>query len=121
MRFAWVFFTAVLATACAAGPRTETSPVADRDLLTFEQIQQSQSHTAYEMIQQLRPRWLSQRGLNSPVVLYVNEARVGGVDRLREYEPRDLGEARFLDATQATQRFGTGHRSGAIMIYLRSW
>ena len=120
MRYAGLFLVTVLAAACAAAPPSEKS-LADRNLLTFEQIQQSHSQSAYEMIQQLRPRWLSQRGLNSPVVLYVNESRVGTVSRLREYAPRDLREVRYLDATQATQRFGTGHRSGAIMLYLRGW
>jgi hypothetical protein len=56
---------------------------------------------------------------NNPVIVYVNEARVGGLERLRDYAPRDLSEVRYLDATQATQRFGTGHRSGAIMVYMR--
>ena len=123
-RSVWV--SAVFAcAACAVTPKSNGPRMADRNTLTQQEIEQSQSITAYDMIRALRPRWLSERGVtsfrsNNPIMLYVNDNRVGTIERLRDYAPRDLREARFLDATQATQRFGTGHRSGAVMLYLRS-
>ena len=110
---------------CASGSGAKSSsPHPDPNVITLEEIDKSTALTALEMVQSLRPRWLSKRGANSlrndsPVVLYVNNSRVGNAERLREYAPRHLGEARYLDAMQATQRFGTGHRSGAIMIFFR--
>lgn len=125
MNYGRLLLAVWLVTGCATGQQTSHTTPADRNVLTQQEIEQSQSMTAYDMISALRPRWLSERGVsslrsNNPVMLYVNENRVGTIERLRDYAPRDLREVRFLDATQATQRFGTGHRSGAIMLYLRS-
>ena len=125
MNYGRLLLAVWLVTGCAAGQQTSRSAPADRNVLTQQEIEQSQSMTAYDMIRALRPRWLSERGVtslrgSSPIMLYVNENPVGTIERLRDYAPRDLREARFLDATQATQRFGTGHRSGAIMLSLRS-
>ena len=127
MNYGRLLLAVLLVSGCATGPQsksaTSTSP--NRSLITQSEIDQSASMTAYDMIRALRPHWLNVRGVTSfrgenPIILYVNETRVGSVARLRDYAPRDLREIRFLDATQATQRFGTGHRSGAIMLYLRS-
>jgi hypothetical protein len=125
MNYGRLLLAVWLVTGCATGQQTSGSAPADRNVITQQEIEAAQSLTAYDMIRALRPRWLSERGVTSlrtsnPIMVYVNENRVGTVDRLRDYAPRDLREARFLDATQATQRFGTGHRSGAIMLYLRS-
>lgn len=126
MNYGRLLLAVCLFTGCATGgQQTSGSASADRNVITQQEIDAAQSLTAYDMIRALRPRWLSERGVTSlrssnPVMVYVNENRVGTVERLRDYAPRDLHEARFLDATQATQRFGTGHRSGAIMLYLRS-
>lgn len=125
MNYGRLLLAVWLVTGCASGQQNQSSPPSDRNLLTQQEIDQSASMTAYDMIRALRPHWLSQRGVSSlrtanPTMLYVNETRVGSMERLRDYAPRDLREVRFLDASQATQRFGTGHRSGAIMLYLRS-
>lgn len=125
MNYGRLLLAVMLITGCATGQQTSQTAAPDRNVIAQQEIEASQSLTAYDMIRSLRPRWLSERGVSSlrtsnPIMLYVNESRVGTVDRLRDYAPRDLREARFLDATQATQRFGTGHRSGAIMLYLRS-
>lgn len=125
MNYGRLLLAVWLVTGCAAGRQSAGSAPVDRNVITQQEIDQSQSITAYDMVRALRPRWLSERGVTSfrsanPIMLYVNENRVGTVERLRDYAPRDLREARFLDATQATQRFGTGHRSGAVMLYLRS-
>lgn len=125
MNYGRLLLAVWLVTGCASGQQTARTAPAERNVLTQQEIEQSQSITAYDMIRALRPRWLSERGVtsfrsNNPIMLYVNDNRVGTIERLRDYAPRDLREARFLDATQATQRFGTGHRSGAVMLYLRS-
>lgn len=124
MKFGGLLFSAMLVAGCASGQATGRAPMPDRNLLTRAEIDDSQSLTAYDMVRALRPFWLNERGVSSlrnqnPIILYINDARVGSVDRLKEYAPRDLDEARFLDATAATRRFGTGHRSGAILLYMR--
>lgn len=107
-----------------AGNSTRSSAVTDRNHITREEVQASTAPTALALVQQLRPRWLSERGVASvrasdPVILYVDDTRTGEVGRLSEYSLEHVSELKFLDAINATQRFGIGHRSGAIMLYLR--
>lgn len=77
---------------------------------------------AYDAVQRLRPRWLVERGpstLNAsgnPVVVYVDNHRLGNVDELRNLAIQLIAEIRYRDAADATTRYGTGHASGAIEV-----
>jgi hypothetical protein len=113
----------LLLAACASSGSTKSAPI-DRNRITSEEISASAVTNALELVRQLRPRWLSERGKNSfrtqnPVILYVDENRVGTVARLAEFSLNDISELHYLDAIAATQRFGIGHQSGAILVYLR--
>jgi hypothetical protein len=114
----------ILAGCASTGSSSDKTAAPDRNRITSEEISASHAVNALQLVQQLRPRWLSERGPTSlrtanPVMLYVDDNRVGPASRLTEYSLNDLGELRFLDAISATQRFGIGHRSGAILLYLR--
>lgn len=101
------------------------------NLLTLESIEPYAHMTAYEIIERLRPEWLSARqagaflGGNARVgeglvQVYLDDVRQSGVDELRTLEGRFLAEIRYLSSSDATMRFGTGHSAGAIMVTSRS-
>lgn len=111
-----------------------------RDVLTTEQIRRAQSGNFYQLIQALRPEWLRTRGTGSmretargsaaglgaveiavqpgipSIRVYLDDSLLGDVDALRSVDPGMVGQARFLDAAEATQRWGAGHIHGAILV-----
>lgn len=123
MRIGTAILFAVGVAACAARP-SGSGPPPDRSRITGAEARASNVANALLLVQQLRPLWLSQRGVTSlrtdvPVILYVNDARVGTADRLAEYSLETVGELQHLDAGEATRRFGIGHGSGAILLRMR--
>jgi len=112
-------------TGCGArsGPGSPSAAY-DREVITLEEIETVEVRTtALQLVQRMRPNWLHGRGAStihgqgSSVIIYVNNQRTQ--DSLARYSAGELLEIRFLNATTATQRFGTGHGSGAIMITTR--
>jgi hypothetical protein len=105
-----------------AKPKIKRNP----DVISMQEIEAStDAHDAYELVKRLRPLWLTMRGvgsINLPVAelaVYVNGVRMGGPDALRDIPRTDIAEMRFLRGTDATQRFGTGHENGAILVTSR--
>jgi hypothetical protein len=122
----WLSVLACALVVGACGSSGGRAPAGSRDVLTAEEIRESTGHTAYDVIQQLRPQFLRlrparsvQAGQVEPVV-YVDNIRVGGVASLRNIRSSDIEEIRHVGASDATTRFGTGHLGGAILIRLRS-
>lgn len=114
---------------CGAGPApTGGLGFRDRNILTAEEIDLSRSTgwTAYDLIAQLRPEYLRSRGPASlrsttPVraVVYVDEMRFGDLDSLRSMNADQIHHIRYVNAADATTRFGTDHLGGAILIATR--
>lgn len=109
----------LLLTGCATagGPQTGSS----RGEITRADLEQSSASTAYEAVQRLRPQWLRLRGQQSlsgemDLVVYLNNARMGGRESLQSISVGGVESIQFLDASAATLRWGTGHASGAIFI-----
>ena len=50
------------------------------------------------------------------IIVYANGIRLGGTDTLRDLPVVDIKEIQYISAADATQRFGTGHSHGAILI-----
>ena len=50
------------------------------------------------------------------VVVYVDNTRMGGPATLAQIPITDVKEIQYLNGTDATQRYGTGHGSGAIIV-----
>lgn len=93
------------------------------DVLTLEEIEAANAIDAYRLVEQLRPTWLHYRGpvsLRDPaaglVVVYVDGMRYGRVPDLQNIPADDVVEIRFLNASAATQRYGTGHAGGVIAV-----
>lgn len=129
MRVLTLTTLAVLA-ACASGsggaaPASETARPSS-DVLTAEEIQKSTASDAYEAVRLLRSAWLRRRGVATPrdprggeIVVYVNGVRMGGVGSLSTIRVEQVIELRYLSASDATMRYGTGHPAGAIEVRTR--
>ena len=112
----------------------------DRYLISQEEVSASSAQNAYDLVRNLRPQWLRLRGdhtirtrtVTTPVggeasvletgeiIVYLDGVRYGKHEDLRGLPLGDIGTLRFLDASSATQRFGTGHSHGAILVTSRS-
>ncbi len=110
---------------CASSANGRRS-LQSRNVITTEEIESLNVSTAYEVIQQLRPHFLQGRGQSSiqdpgssmPVV-YVNGVRYGPPSALQGIRAMDLREIRYLSASDATTRYGTGHVGGVIEVDTR--
>ena len=110
--------------ACSTTNPTKTKGVRySRNYISSEEIRKNLASSAYELIRRLRPHWLSGRGSMSirfpetayPVV-YVNSNRHGDIASLSWITPDHITEIRFLNAGDASNRFGLDHAGGAILI-----
>lgn len=134
MRRGFALFS-VLAAVLAFGACASTGGMSggDRNVLTADQISAIGVSTAYDAVERLRPQWLrrlQQRSLagggGSPdvgsedVVVYVDGVRSGGRDALKQVRADAVYQMRYLDASQATAEYGTGHLYGAIDVKTKS-
>lgn len=98
------------------------------DHIPREELQErlTPSTSLYQAVQRLRPRWLrAQRGVSGSgqrfqPVLYVDDTRYGPVTELRRLRVSDAEELRFISATDATTRYGTGVAGGVISVRTRN-
>lgn len=114
----------LVSSACASS--RQARPVSERgDVIAQHQIDADGSRTVYELVQRLHPLWLQKRGTNTinnegDIVVYLDNARLGGPETLREILAGNVASVRFLDAGRAQYRFGVGHMHGAIVVTTRS-
>jgi|GEM_PF-541017 len=109
-----------------ARPGARRSP-SRRDLIARDEIEARAptARTAFDLVRRLRPTWLTRRGSAStrardfPVVVYIENVRRGDVESLRSIPADGVRELWFVEAIQATQRWGTGHTAGVIHVLLR--
>jgi hypothetical protein len=106
-----------------------------RDLITREEIRERavEAKTAYDVIRRLRPQFLRERSSGSipdltdstsnvaatrhPIQVYVNGVRTASsIAELRDIVSETIIDIRYLNASDATTRFGTGHNNGAILV-----
>ena len=113
--FVWLV---VLSIACASGGGG-SAVRRNSNVITLEEIEAVEATNAYDLIQRLRPQFLRPAGVGDPVVLYIDGTRREGLGDLRTLLKSSVREVRYLDSTDATTRFGTNHRSGAIQLTTR--
>ncbi len=99
-------------------------PLSRADVITRRQIEEANVRTAFEVIYKLQPSWLQTRVRSArftvdPIRVYVDDTNRGDVEVLRSLYVDDIREMRHLEASEATTRFGTGHTSGAILVFTR--
>ena len=109
--------------ACASSSTGSSRPRSERNLITAADVQRANATNALEAVERLRPQFLRQHGTptiqqpqGAPVVVYLNEQQLGGVGTLRNILAGEIREIRYIDARDATTRWGTGHAGGVILV-----
>ena len=128
-------------TGLQASAEAQDSRKSDRNQLTSEEIRARPVGTVYDLIRSRRSHWLSTRGsatlrtrsaadpyggppvavaVEPVIIVYVDNVRQGTHELLRSISTEDVESIERLDSMSATQRFGTGHEHGAILIRRRA-
>ena len=121
--------TTGVATSCARSRADDASvtrpgrpPRRSSTLITREELLTTNAPDAYQAVERLHPDWLRGRGLTSltgappQVLVYLDGQRIGGVSMLTRFTLTGIKEIRFHNASDATQRWGTGHSAGVIEV-----
>ena len=115
----------LLVTACAsAGTNGQgaSAPRGSRDVITQAEVEATDVSTVLDLIRRLRPEYLRARGGGAsigPVVFYLDGVKQQSVDALQTISKEIVREVRYLNATDATMRFGTDHTAGAVLVSTR--
>ena len=114
-----------LAAACAA-PGGLRSEFRDPNLIPAAEIAEMRRagvRDLYELVDRRRPRWLDTRSnrslrLETVILVYHNETRLGGTDALRGYPLLSVTSVRYVTGPEAGLLPGAGsmHVEGAIII-----
>jgi hypothetical protein len=101
-------------------------PKRSPNVITAEEIPGAQARNAYEIVERLRPRWLRvpldrSARLETVILAYVDDAKLGSVDELRAVPVEGIVSIRYLDAAQAGSLPGAGslHVAGAVVVSTR--
>jgi hypothetical protein len=114
----------------AGEPQTTTvsAPVPrqrkDPNVITEAELASRPTLTARQAIEQLRPQFLRTRGTTTlgnaqtadVIWVYVDGTRMGTLEVLNNVGVHEIREIRYLSPSEATNRYGTGHVQGAILI-----
>jgi len=103
--------------------------------ITAAEIRASSARTVTELVRQLRPGWLRDRGTDvlrpsqdslvnrrddpraaHGVRVYLNGGLLGGLETLDQVSVHSVTGVRFLEAPAAILRWGAGHDDGAILL-----
>ncbi len=123
-----LFLALVVSGGCASGGGGggAGSASSSRDLIVEADLEGLDNLSVYEAIRRLRPNWLRYRGQavmvgpdRETLRVYLDGSYYGDADATGNLQVRNVLEIRFLDARQATLRFGTGHTVGAILVTSR--
>jgi hypothetical protein len=109
--------------ACASGGPSDTVPRrGSSDRITADELQQSAGQDLYTVVQRLRPQWLvirggvTAQGRATIAVILDGVRQLGSVEVLRSMKAADTQELRFVNARDATTRYGTDMTAGAIEV-----
>ena len=96
-------------------PETATRTRGSSSFIPEAEIAGSQYQNALDVVQNLRPSMLITRGVE-PVIVYMDDVRLGEPATLTNIPVGRVKEIRYLNARDATTRFGTGHSGGVILV-----
>lgn len=115
-----VLVLAGLAGGCATSgaPEEDGTTRGNQNHIVQDELAALHQLSAYQAVERLRPRWLRSRlGRRAQVV-------VGGtpgqeLNVLQTIRATDVREMRFISASDATTRYGTGYDGGAILVTMK--
>jgi hypothetical protein len=103
----------------------------DPDVITIDQIARSKATNAFDLIATIRPQMFTAHGAPTtrgdqpattlgrqalPVVVYIDNVKVGPVAELKALGTMDVREIRYLSPRVATDRWGQNHAGGVIHV-----
>ncbi|MFC1640397.1 hypothetical protein ACFL3B_06510, partial [Gemmatimonadota bacterium] len=114
-----------LVTSCATASQAGDRRSGSQMRLSHAELEETSELTLFNAIQRLRPLWLRARGSNSargqaPVIVYMDDVRVGGVSILHDIAVESVEIVSFVSASDATTRWGMGVAGGVIEVTSRS-
>ena len=121
-------FIVTLGAGCAT--TSTTIPAMDPDVITTDQIVRSKATNAYDVIATISPKMFTAHGAATtrgnqpttegrqalPVVVYIDNVKVGPIQDLKTLGKLDVKEIRYLSPRVATDRWGDGHAGGVIYV-----
>ena len=119
-RIAWISPLVILA-ACVTGGEGARG----RGAITAEELTNTGASDCLEAVRVLRPQWLRSRAAPTPrdpnpePRVIVDGTPRGTLGELTLISTTDVESIRFLSASDATIRFGTGYAGGAIEVRLK--
>ncbi len=131
MKFIGVVFLCAIIVGGCGSTKGNSAATEQREVLTAAEISTTSAQNAYEAISLKRPWFLQSRGPKSlpqfnpgqtyeyPVV-YLDRIYYGELSSLRQIPVVQIKEIRFLDMSEATMQFGTGHSGGIILVLSRT-
>ena len=135
-----------LAACASAGSTGKTSGAkVNQDLITSSEITVASFRSAYDVVQQLRPNWFSktskaatqtmgmevsrsaagglaavQTTAGAGLLVYLDNARLGGIEQLRELTVGGIESIEFMDAAKAAAYLpglGSSVIVGAVVVH----
>jgi hypothetical protein len=120
------FASAVVIGALACSASRQSAVSTNLDVIAQEEIEQhlrTGTSNLFELIQRARPRWLEKRNdrslrLETVILVYHHQQRLGGIEALRELRPDNVVRIRRLDAARAGLLPGArdNHVESAIVV-----
>ncbi len=110
---------AVLLIACATGGMSTTGSAssASNSRLTSEEIVAANLPTAYDLVERLRRPWLRRdAATGQDVTVYMDNQKLGGVEKLRDIPSVDVAEMEYMPSDKAIMRWGQDAKGGAIVV-----
>ena len=124
-RFVLCSSVLLLALGCATASQSGERRSISQNSLSHQELVDTSELTLFDSIQRLRPRWLRSRGTSSargtaPVVVYLDNVRIGDIGHLHDIPVESVETVSFVSASDATTRWGIGVSGGVILVTSRS-
>jgi hypothetical protein len=96
----------------------------NRNIIERAEMENATQSNAYALIQALRPHWLEVRGPASLTAasakrVYLDDMALGDLSALRQIALPTIASLQYYDGPSATQRWGSDHAAGVIMVRSR--
>jgi hypothetical protein len=106
----------VVIAACASqSGGAELAPArGDARTITAAELATATQLNLFDYVQATRPLWLRQQAAGLPIVVFVDDARLGGPSTLRSLTLATVSSVRYYDASAAQQKF-TGRDLGPVI------
>ena len=124
IRLAALMLSLAVVTGCASSKTAAQAGAPHRstgNVIGGEELIGTGATNVYEAVQRLRPQWLTSArirrgGSGDELVVYLDSNRYGTLTSLQGLSLGGITEVRYYGASEATNRFGTGHTGGAIVV-----